>query len=98
MHENIASADLQNPSDALEILAHVADQTNDGDSEGSEQAQMNAHLKQMRPAPQRPDPGPTESIPDYFHYQPLINRSISPEMIYHLFSRYFKHINLFRCS
>ncbi len=37
VHEGIASADLQNPSDALEILAQVADRADDGESPASGQ-------------------------------------------------------------
>jgi len=66
-HENIASANLQNPSDALEILAQVADQAEEGDS-GSEPPGQ--HL-QGRPA-LRLNPNPQKTEPDeYIHYKPV---------------------------
>ena len=87
VHENIASADLQNPSDALEILAQVADRADDGDSPGSEQTQGQGQgqPKQLRPAPRRQGPSPP-NMDDHLHYKPVQDGMISPEMIYHLFS------------
>ncbi|TAQ86504.1 hypothetical protein B7494_g5176 [Chlorociboria aeruginascens] len=80
--EGIASADLQNPSDALEILAQVADRAEDGDSTGSEQ---NAHQKHSRLAPRLDS---TVKVSDYLNYKPVIDGLINPEMIYQLFSTY----------
>ena len=82
-HEGIASADLQNPSDALEILAQVADRAEDGDSPGSEQIQ--GPSKGFRPPPRRQDPSPPK-MDDYLHYKPVQDGLISPEMVSHLFS------------
>jgi len=66
-HENIASAKLQNPSDALDILAQVADQAEEGDS-GSEPLGQNI---QDRPA-LRLHPNPPSIEPDdYIHYKPV---------------------------
>ena len=36
LRDSIAGVDLQNPSDALEILAQVADRAEDGDSAGEQ--------------------------------------------------------------
>lgn len=84
-HEGIASADLQNPSDALEILAQVADRAEDGDSPGSEQIQ--GQSKGFRQPPRRQDPSPPK-MDDYLHYKPVQDGLISPEMVSHLFSTY----------
>ncbi len=84
--ENIASADLQNPSDALEILAQVADRAEDGDSRSSgEPDQGRSQAKQLRPAPRRQ--GPSPPMNDQLYYKPVQDGMISPEMVYHLFSR-----------
>jgi hypothetical protein len=82
-HEGIASADLQNPSDALEILAQVADRAEDGDSPGSEQIQ--GQSKGFRPPSRRQDPSPPK-MDNYLHYKPFQDGLISPEMVSHLFS------------
>lgn len=85
MQESIASKDLQNPSDALEILAQVADR--EGDSPGGEQALGITQAKQFKPSPLRQDPNPPK-MDDYIHYKPVMDGMVSPEMVYHLFSRY----------
>lgn len=88
VHENIASADLQNPSDALEILAQVADRAEDGDSPSSgDQNQGQSKQQQIRPTSRRQDLSPSKTD-DYLHYKPVQDGMISPEMIYHLFSSY----------
>ena len=87
LHENIASADLQNPSDALEILAQVADRAEEGESPGSEQIPGLPRPKRLRPAPRSQDPSPPK-MDDYIHYRPVQDGLISPDMIYHLFSRF----------
>ena len=88
VHENIASADLQNPSDALKILAQVADRAKDDDSPESEQTQPNKNQpKQFRPAPPRQDHSPPK-VNGYIHYKPVQDGIISPEMVYQLFSRF----------
>jgi hypothetical protein len=79
VHDNIALADLQNPWDALEILAQVAERAEDDDFPGSEQTQgNNSQQKQFRPAPWDDD----------IHYKPMQDGMISPEMVYHLFLRF----------
>lgn len=83
-NEGIASADLQNPSDALEILAQVADRADDENS--PEGGQTPGHLKNIRPAPRRQDPSPSK-MDDYWSYKPIQDGMISPEMVYSLFSR-----------
>ncbi len=83
MHEGIASADLQNPSDALEILAQVADRADDENSPGSEQTP--GPLRNSRP-PARKDPSPSK-MDDYWHYKPIQDGSISPDMVYSLVRR-----------
>jgi hypothetical protein len=86
MQENIASADLQNPSDALEILARVADRADDGDSPSGSQ-KGNNQTKQLRPAPRRQDPSPP-TMDNRLYYKPVQDGMMSPEMVYHLFSSY----------
>ena len=87
VHENIASADLQNPSDALEILAQVADRADDGDSVGSEQThnQGQDQNRQLGHPPRRQGPSPP-THDDRIHYKPVQDGLISPEMVYRLFS------------
>lgn len=87
VHENIASADLQNPSDALDILAQVAHTADDGDSPPSDHQTPNqARHHQPRSIESLHNPLPTN--PEcYFHYKPVQDGMINPEMIYHLFSR-----------
>lgn len=88
LHDNIASADLQNPSDALKILAQVADRAENGDFPGSKQTRGNTNQsKQSRPAPWRQDPSPS-NVDEFIHYKPVQDGMISPEMVYHLFMRY----------
>lgn len=79
-NEGIASADLQNPSDALEILAQVADRADGEDSPEGGQTP-----KSVRPAPRRQDPSPSK-MDDYWLYKPVQEGFISPEMVYSLFS------------
>jgi hypothetical protein len=87
VHENIASVDLQNPSDALEILAQVADRADDGDSVGSDQNQGQGQGpgKQIRATPRRQGPSPPTQDGS-IKYKPVQDGMISPEMVYHLFS------------
>ena len=83
-HEGIATADLQNPSDALEILAQVADRADDSNSPRSDDP--NGQSKRRRPAP-RPDINlqPMETV---WHYRPLLDGLITPEQVYSLFARF----------
>ncbi|RDW91616.1 hypothetical protein BP5796_02781 [Coleophoma crateriformis] len=87
VHENIASADLQNPSDALEILAHVADRAEDGDSDRSDPNQIHRPPQQPLPPPPLREPGSSDMI-DQFHYPPMAKRLIGTETIYQLFINY----------
>ena len=83
-HEDIASADLQNPSDALEILAQVADRADEGESlEGEQQGNR---LKRPRPTRGIQEMG-APKMDDQLHYKPVQDGTIAPEMVYHLFSR-----------
>ncbi|KAG9245482.1 hypothetical protein BJ878DRAFT_501274 [Calycina marina] len=83
-HENIASANLQNPADALEILAHVADQAEGGDSESDRMSQdlpvgpalLLAHNLEI----QEPE--------DYIRYPPLQNGMLSIDAIHNVFATY----------
>jgi len=83
INENIESAELQNPSDALEILARAADQQSDGDSPRSQPTQPNS----KRPSSHR-EPQCSPKMDDYLHYKPVVDGLISPDMIYQLFSEY----------
>lgn len=93
LHDNIASADLQNPSDALEILAHVADRAEDGDSDPSDLNQLNGPAQQLRPVPSRA-PSNTLDMVDQFHYPPLAQRLIGAEIIYQLIIKYVSWVTL----
>ncbi|KUJ12183.1 uncharacterized protein LY89DRAFT_688641 [Mollisia scopiformis] len=84
-NEGIASADLQNPSDALEILAQVADRADDENS--PEGGQTPGNSKSVRPVQRRQDPSPSK-LDDYWLYKPIQDGMISPEMVYSLFSTY----------
>ncbi|KAE8452940.1 hypothetical protein EG329_012127 [Mollisiaceae sp. DMI_Dod_QoI] len=84
-NEGIASADLQNPSDALEILAQVADRAEDENS--AEGGQTPGAPKSVRPAPRRQDPSPSK-VDDYWYYKPIQDGMISVEMVYSLFSTF----------
>ncbi|TVY45542.1 hypothetical protein LSUB1_G001354 [Lachnellula subtilissima] len=86
LRENIASADLQNPSDALEILAQVADRA-DGDSPSSDQNQGQGQKQGQQPASYHLELREFK-MDDQFYYKPLQDGMISPEMILHLFSSY----------
>ncbi|CAL3971231.1 unnamed protein product [Diplocarpon coronariae] len=82
-HEGIASATLQNPSDALEILAQVADRADDSISPRSDGPPGQA--KRRAPLP-RPDP-PVPLV-DTWYYKPILDGSMSPELVYQLFASY----------
>jgi hypothetical protein len=86
LHDNIASADLQNPSDALEILAQVADRADDADS-GGEQSQARHAFTGNVPRPLSVQQTQS-SIDAYFHYKPVQDGIISPDLVYRLFSTY----------
>ncbi|PMD30115.1 hypothetical protein L207DRAFT_520500 [Hyaloscypha variabilis F] len=85
VHEGIASADLQNPSDALEILAQVADRADDGESSHSGQ-QTPGQSKSSRAQPRGQDI--PQKMDDYWSYRPIQDGMISPEMVYSLFQSY----------
>ncbi len=80
-HEGIASADLQNPSDALEILAQVADRADDSNSPRSDDPLGQAKRRQPLPLP---DPNPQPTV-DTWHYKPIQEGKMDPEMVYPLF-------------
>ncbi len=84
VRESIASADLQNPSDALDILARVADRAEGGESPSSGQSRtpqpnVGGSL-QWRPPFGTPKPN------DIISYKPVDDGFISPDMVYHFFS------------
>jgi hypothetical protein len=81
----IASADLQNPSDALDILARVADRADD-DSAGSGQGNT-PHQNQNVPTPWRTPPSPPK-LTDHLCYKPVNDGLMGPELVYDLFVRY----------
>ncbi|KAH8587710.1 hypothetical protein B0O99DRAFT_526359 [Bisporella sp. PMI_857] len=71
-HENIASAKLQNPSDALEILAQVADQAEEGDSGSEPPGQSLSNHPALRLQPNG------AKIDDYIHYKPVYEQYHHP--------------------
>ncbi|KAL2073889.1 hypothetical protein VTL71DRAFT_11215 [Oculimacula yallundae] len=81
-HEGIATAALQNPSDALEILAQVADRADDSNSPRSDDT--TGQVRKRVPA-QQPDINP-QPMENTWHYPPLQKGLISPEQqLYHSF-------------
>lgn len=88
VHESIASADLQNPSDALRILAQVAARAENDDSPESEHTRnINNQPAEFGSTSWSQDSSDSEPN-DYIHYKPLQDGMISPEMVYLLFSSY----------
>lgn len=85
VHEGIASADLQNPSDALEILARVADRADD-DNTSSRSDQTPSTTRELRPTPLRQIISPPR-MDGYWHYKPIQNGLITPEEVYSLVAR-----------
>lgn len=84
LHDNIASADLQNPSDALEILAQVADRADDADSGGEQSQARNAFNGNVtRPLSVQQSQLSSDA---YFHYKPVQDGLISSDLVYRLFS------------
>jgi hypothetical protein len=81
----IASADLQNPSDALDILARVADRADD-DSAGSGQGNT-PRPNHNAPKPWRTPPSPPK-LNDHLYYKPVNDGLMGPELVYDLFVRY----------
>ncbi len=81
----IASADLQNPSDALDILARVADRADD-DSAGSGRGNT-PRPNHSRPSNWRSPRSPHRSN-DILYYKPVMEGQISPEQVYDLFVTY----------
>jgi hypothetical protein len=81
----IASTDLQNPSDALDILARVADRADD-DSAGSGQGNT-PRANHAVPMPWKSPPSPPKTD-DHLYYKPVIDGLISPDFVYDLFLRY----------
>lgn len=86
-YQNIASADLQNPSDALEILTQVADREDkreslDGENNAN-QWKMPIGAFNLQPRMCLP------KIDDQrLHYKPVQDKKMSLETVYDLFSRY----------
>lgn len=76
------SADLQNPADALEILAQVADRHSDSDSPASQAG--NGQQNSNRPSKLVPRSSPKSD--DYFHYKPIVDGLIAPDTVYELFA------------
>jgi hypothetical protein len=88
VHDSIASADLQNPSDALRILDQVAARAENDDCPEREQTpNINNQPKQSGSISGSQGSSDSKSD-DYIRYKPLQDGIISPEMIYDLFSRF----------
>jgi hypothetical protein len=83
VRESIASVDLQNPSDALEILAHVADRAEDDSpvsGQGYTPNPSNQHSSKWGTAPSPPKTN------DHLYYKPVTDGLLSPQKVYQLFS------------
>jgi hypothetical protein len=65
----------------------VADRA-DEDSPPSDQNQSQARQSQPRSIPRMKDPSPIKPDDTHFHYKPVQDGMINPEMVYHLFSNY----------
>lgn len=85
IHQGVASTELQNPSDALEILAQVADRADDGDSSNSE---PHGNYQHQRNLPVAGQPSMMNKMDDRFDYKPIETGIISSEMVYQHFSSY----------
>lgn len=85
IRQGLAPADLQNPSDALEILAQVADRAEDGDSDPSDQqgGYRQQDFRHVDHAQGRESP----KLSDHLSYKPAQDGMITREMIYQYFSR-----------
>ncbi|KAH8821271.1 hypothetical protein F5884DRAFT_82009 [Xylogone sp. PMI_703] len=93
INENIASVDLQNPSDALEILAQVADRAEGADSPRSDEMQTqtspNGHGEYMS----QEQNNPPSNSDDQLHYKPIQDGLISAETVCALFSTYEQYFH-----
>jgi hypothetical protein len=99
---SIASADLQNPSDAFNILAQVAHSAEDHNSSESDpgDAQDEVDVPQdtaMFSHPPRPlkDSGMMESL---FHYKPITDGLVSHETVQELFARFVRALSEHGCN
>ncbi|RFU30390.1 hypothetical protein B7463_g5935, partial [Scytalidium lignicola] len=93
LNENIASVDLQNPSDALEILAQVADRAEGADSPRSDE--MPAHTTSNRHGEftSQEQNDPISNSDDQLHYKPIQDGLISTEIACALFSTYEQYFH-----
>ncbi len=73
---------MQNPSDALEILARVADRAEDSNS-GEDQSGQSKDARQSV----RPHGLHEPKIDGYWYYKPIHDGTMTPEMVFSLFSR-----------
>lgn len=76
----IASADLQNPSDALDILARVADRAEDDSGSG----RGNTPRAGAGAKPWAASPSPLK-MNGHIYYKPLNDGLVHPELVYELF-------------
>ena len=84
-HANIESPDLQNPSDALDILANVAERADNGEClDGQQQGE---HADQSRHAP-RTQKSSIPKTDDQLYYKPVQDGLMTSQMVYRLFSMY----------
>lgn len=81
--EDVTAAELHNPSDALGILARVADSAENGQSNGSsprggrtDRSRLKSWVEPMAP----------ETVPTEFAYQPVLEGKITPQTVYYLFN------------
>lgn len=84
----IASADLQNPSDALDILARVADRADD-DSAGSGQGNT-PRPNHAVPMQWKTPPSPPK-LSDQLYYKPVSDGLIGLDLVYDLFVTYVSY-------
>jgi len=92
---SIASADLQNPSDAFNILAQVAHSAEDQNSSESDpgDAQDEVGVPQNTAMFAHPPRSPKDSgmMESLFHYKPITDGLVSCETVQELFARFVEH-------
>ena len=84
-HANIESPDLQNPSDALDILANVAEKADNAECLDGQQQSEHADQSRHPPGTQKPGAPKTD---DQLYYKPVQDGLITSQMVYRLFSMY----------
>jgi hypothetical protein len=90
--DSIASADLQNPSDAFSILARVADSAGDHNLPEGNSSEVQDALGPLHSAPlfahPLQSPESSSTMGPFIHYKPLTDGLVSYETVQRLFARF----------